>query len=388
MAITKIKGIQIQDADVGTTQLADNAVTADKIAGDAVTTAKIAANAVTTAKITDANVTTAKIADDAVTTAKIAANAVTTAKITDANVTTAKIADANVTSAKIADDAVITQKIANNAVTATKLATTLDLSSGYTVSVTTPTADAHAATKGYVDSVAEGLDVKDSVKVATTGDITLSGTQTIDGVSVADGDRVLVKNQTDETENGVYVCDSGSWTRAVDFAAGDGAAGFFMFVEQGTTFGDTGFVCTSNSGSDVVGTNNLSFTQFSSAGVVQASTGISKDGNDLSLSIAFVIGGTPAASTDGTYGNTEKISSVTDIEGAAASFPSGTQAQTFLQVFLNGILISLNAADGTDDLDANAFDSADAYLDYTNGALYFPDGDIDSSDSVVIYYAQ
>tara|TARA_Y100001938_G_scaffold94425_1_gene129399 strand:- start:4189 stop:5199 length:1011 start_codon:yes stop_codon:yes gene_type:complete len=140
------------------------------------------------------------------------------------------------------------------------------------------------ANKAYVDSVAQGLDVKDACKVATTANITLANTQTIDGVSLAANDRVLVKDQSTASENGLYkVVDGGSWTRTDDLASGVNAAGIFAFIEQGTVNADVGFVCTSNSGSAVVGTNNLAFAQFSGAGTITAGTGITKTGNTLSL---------------------------------------------------------------------------------------------------------
>jgi hypothetical protein len=152
------------------------------------------------------------------------------------------------------------------------------------ISGVTPTADAHLATKGYVDSTSEGLDVKDSVKVATTANITLSGTQTIDGVSLAANDRVLVKDQSTASENGLYkVVDGGSWTRTDDLATGADAAGAFTFVEQGSTYSDVGFVCSSNKGSAVVNTNNLVFTQFSGVATVSAGDGLDKTGNTLSV---------------------------------------------------------------------------------------------------------
>jgi hypothetical protein len=149
----------------------------------------------------------------------------------------------------------------------------------------TPTADADASTKAYVDSVAQGLDVKDSVKAATTANITLSGTQTIDGVSVLADDRVLVKNQSTGTENGIYVCAGGSWSRASDFAAGEDEAGAFTFVEQGTVNAESGFVCTNNKGSGVVGTHALVFSQFSGAGQITAGNGLAKSGNTLSVNV-------------------------------------------------------------------------------------------------------
>jgi len=148
-----------------------------------------------------------------------------------------------------------------------------------------PTADADAANKGYVDGVAQGLDIKDSVQAATTANITLSGTQTIDGVSVSADERVLVKDQNTASENGLYLCKAGSWVRTDDLAAGADAAGAFSFVESGTVNGDNAFVCSSDKGSAVVGTNNLTFVQFSGAGQITASDGLSKSGNTLSVDL-------------------------------------------------------------------------------------------------------
>ena len=151
-----------------------------------------------------------------------------------------------------------------------------------------PTADADAANKGYVDGVAQGLDIKDSVKAATTANITISSAlnngDTLDGVTLSTNDRVLVKDQSSASENGIYIVGS-SPARADDMAAGADAAGAFMFVESGTVNGDNGIVCSSDKGSAVVGTNNLSFVQFSGAGQVVASDGLSKSGNTLSVDL-------------------------------------------------------------------------------------------------------
>ena len=149
----------------------------------------------------------------------------------------------------------------------------------------TPTADGDAATKAYVDGVAQGLDIKDSVKAATTANITLSGTQTIDGVSVLADDRVLVKDQSTASQNGIYVCAAGSWSRASDFATGEDEAGAFTFVEQGTTQADSGWVCTNNKGSGVVGTDALAFSQFSGAGSITAGDALTKTGNTLNVAV-------------------------------------------------------------------------------------------------------
>ena len=152
----------------------------------------------------------------------------------------------------------------------------------------TPTADGDAASKQYVDGVSQGLDVKDSCVAATTGNITISTAlnngDTLDGVSLSTNDRVLVKDQSTASENGIYIVGS-SPARADDLAAGADAAGMFTFVEQGTVNADNGFVCTSNKGSAVVGTNNLSFSQFSGAGQITAGDGLDKSANTLSVDL-------------------------------------------------------------------------------------------------------
>ena len=139
------------------------------------------------------------------------------------------------------------------------------------------------ALKSYVDSQvqasAQGLDVKQSVRAATTANITLSGTQTIDGVSLVAGDRVLVKNQTTGSENGLYVVvDGGSWTRAEDADSdSEVTAGLFTFVTEGTSYADTGWVISTND--DItVGTTAITFTQFSGAGVISAGDGLVQNG--------------------------------------------------------------------------------------------------------------
>ena len=145
-----------------------------------------------------------------------------------------------------------------------------------------------AATKSFVESTAQGLDVKDSCVAATTANITISTAlnngDTLDGVTLSTNDRVLVKDQSTASENGIYVVGS-SPARADDLAAGADAAGMFTFVEQGTVNADNGFVCTSNKGSAVVGTNNLAYAQFSGAGQITAGDGLDKSGNTLSVDL-------------------------------------------------------------------------------------------------------
>lgn len=156
-----------------------------------------------------------------------------------------------------------------------------------------PSSAQDAATKAYVDATRQGLDVKDSVLVATTANITLSGTQTVDGVSLSVGNRVLVKNQSTAGENGIYVVAAGAWARAADAnSATNITPGLFTFVEQGTANADSGWVLTTD-GSITVGTTGLTFVQFSGAGQITAGTGLAKTGNTIEITtVPAVNGGT------------------------------------------------------------------------------------------------
>jgi hypothetical protein len=143
-----------------------------------------------------------------------------------------------------------------------------------------------AATKSYVDATKQGLDVKDSVRVATTGNITLSGTQTIDGIAVIAGDRVLVKDQTTGSQNGIYVVAAGTWSRSTDADTNaDVTSGMFTFVEEGTLNADSGWVLTTNN-PITLNTTALSFTQFSGAGQIVAGAGLTKTGNTINVETA------------------------------------------------------------------------------------------------------
>jgi hypothetical protein len=149
----------------------------------------------------------------------------------------------------------------------------------------TPTADQDAATKAYVDSVAQGLDVKGSCRVGTTANITLSGTQTIDGVAVIAGERVLVKNQSSAAENGIYVVAAGSWSRSTDADTWAELVGAFTFVEEGTVNDNSGWVCTSPAGG-TLGVTAVTWEQFSGAGQITAGAGLFKSGNTINVGTA------------------------------------------------------------------------------------------------------
>ena len=153
---------------------------------------------------------------------------------------------------------------------------------------TSPSADADVATKAYVDAQRSGLDVKQSVRVATTEALTLASDfeagDVVDGVTLAEGNRILIKNQSTASENGIYVvAASGAPTRATDADSNtEVTPGMFTFVEEGTVNADSGWVLTTN-GSITLGTTALTFAQFSGAGQIVAGNGLTKTGNQLDV---------------------------------------------------------------------------------------------------------
>ena len=347
LASDSVETAKIVDANVTAAKIASDAVTTAKILDSNVTAAKLASDSVTTAKILDANVTDAKLASNSVTNAKIADSAVDTAEIATSAVTAAKLAtdavetlkikDANVTAAKLASDSVETAKIANSAVTEGKIADsavtsakiandtivnadinsaaaidqskisglTTDLAAKLALAGGTmtgaiamgtnkitglgdPTSAQDAATKNYVDTTVQGIDWKASVRAATTAPVTLASDlengDTLDGVTLATGDRVLVKDQVTGSQNGIYVVKaSGAPDRSTDADTGtEVTANFAVFVEQGTVNSDSGFTLTNN-GSVTIGTTALVFTQFTGLGQIVAGTGLDKTGNTLDI---------------------------------------------------------------------------------------------------------
>jgi hypothetical protein len=183
---------------------------------------------------------------------------------------------------------------------------TVDVNSSRITSVTDPTSDQDAATKAYVDSVANGLDVKESCSVATTaalaactynngaGTLTAdaNGALSVDGVSPSVGDRILVKDQASAVQNGIYkVTATGGasaafvLTRSPDAdTASELTGGTFFFVEAGTANADNGYVATHN-GTPTFGSTNITFAQFSGAGQISAGDALTKTGNQIDVAV-------------------------------------------------------------------------------------------------------
>lgn len=187
----------------------------------------------------------------------------------------------SLTAAKISDFDTAVQSNTLNSLTAPDA--DVSLNAHKITNLADPTSDTDGANKRYVDAARSGLDVKQSVRVATTGAITLSGTQTIDGVSLSVGDRVLVKNQGSAQDNGIYDVASTAWTRSSD--ADDNTKvtpGLFTFVEEGSANADKGFVLVNNQ-TITLGSTSLTFTQFTGLGQITAGDGLTKTGETLNV---------------------------------------------------------------------------------------------------------
>lgn len=187
---------------------------------------------------------------------------------------------------------------------------TIDMGANRITNIGTPTQATDASTKAYVDSVKQALDIKDSCRVATEAAISgtynngtsgvgatltygSNGAISVDGVTLVANNRVLVKDQSDAKQNGIYFVSTvgdGSnaavLTRALDAdSSADVTGGLFTFIEEGSTNADAGFVLSNVTGSATLGTTNIGFTQFSGAGSVTAGTGLGKSGNTLSVNV-------------------------------------------------------------------------------------------------------
>ena len=235
-----------------------------------------------------------------------------------------------------------------------------------------PAQDQDAATKSYVDTVAQGLDPKASVVVATytalpaytynngTSGVgaTITGAAvgvlTIDGVAVVLNDRVLVKNETgaDAPYNGIYLCTTAGavgaayvLTRATDFNQPAEMYSAFTFTETGTVNADTGWVCTNNSSSViVVGTTDIVFTQFSGAGTYTAGTGLTLTGSQFSISNTAVTATSYGSSTAIPTFTVNQQGQLTAANTAVVVAPAGTLTGNTLS---SGVLISSLTAVGT-----------------------------------------
>jgi len=159
-----------------------------------------------------------------------------------------------------------------------------------------------AVNYGQLQAAQFGTDWKDAVRAASTANVTLSGLQTIDGVSLIAGDRVLLKDQTVPNSNGIYIVAAGAWTRAADAAQGTLSANASMFIEEGTANGDSQFRLTTNN-PITVGSTSLSFSQIGGATTYNAGAGLTLTGSNFALDTAIAVRKYSSNVGDGTSTN-------------------------------------------------------------------------------------
>ena len=162
---------------------------------------------------------------------------------------------------------------------------------------TTPANPTDLVNKNYVDMFVQGYAIKAECQVASTGNLTLSGLQTIDGYTTLVGDRVLVKNQTTQAQNGIYVVASGAWARSSDANTWNSLISAFTFIQNGSTQANSGWVCTISTGG-TLGTTPVTWSQLASAASYFAGTGLTLSSYTFSI--------TPVG-TAGTYGSASSV---------------------------------------------------------------------------------
>ena len=224
-----------------------------------------------------------------------------------------QIQNATVTSAQISGAAGITNaQLAKTPVSADGSSTVtadIPMNSHKLTGLTDPASAQDAATKAYVDNLLQGLDVKASVRAATTANGTLASAfqngSVVDGVMLATGDRVLIKNQSTASQNGIYtVSASGAPTRATDAdSSAKVTSGMYCFVEEGTANGDTGWALTTNQ-AITLGSTSLAFTKFSGVGAGQ--DWVDKEtpsGSINDVNVTFTLSNTPVSGSEHVFLN-------------------------------------------------------------------------------------
>src|SRR6056300_141722 len=378
------------DGSIDTAHIADSQITDAKLATDSVTTVKITDANVTTAKIAADAITNAKIADDSIDSEQYVDGSIDTDHIADSQITLAKLAASSVNSSKIVDDSIVNADINSSAaIDATKIhdgtisntefgylnnvssniqtqldaklvkasnlsdltsastartnlglgtiatqdANNVSVSGGSITGLGDPSVSSEAATKNYVDQAVAGLRTRVIAEAATTANIDLTtdleNGDTLDGVTLVTGDRVLVKDQTDATENGLYlVVASGAASRDPEHDTIGELSGQMIVVNQGTSNDNKIFLCTTDSDA-TIGVSNITYTVITPANVgTVTSVGVADSGSS-----EFTVTGSPITSS-GTITlevNAIDNSKITGL-GTAATLNVGTSANNVVQL--------------------------------------------------------
>jgi hypothetical protein len=378
------------DGSIDTAHIADSQITNAKLASNAVQTSNITDANVTTAKIAADAITNAKIADDSIDSEQYVDGSIDTAHIADSQITTAKLADNSVTSAKIVDGSIVNADVnASAAIDATKIhdgtisntefgylngvssaiqtqldakltasnnlsdlttastartnlglgtiatqdANNVSISGGAVTGLGSPSASSDAATKNYVDQAVAGLRTRTIAECASTGNVSLSNGleagDSIDGVTLVAGDRVLLKDQTDATENGLYLAvSSGAASRDPEHDTIAELSGGMVVVNQGSTNDNKIFLCTTDN-DGVIGSTNITYTVITPANVgTVTSVGVADAGSS-----EFTVANSPITSS-GTI--TLAVNSIANTKitglGTASTLNVGTSANNVVQL--------------------------------------------------------
>ena len=389
------------DGSIDTAHIADSQITNAKLATNAVQTSNITDLNVTTAKIAADAINGTKIADDSINSEHYVDGSIDTAHIADSQITLAKLAASSVNSSKIVDDSIVNADINSSAaIDATKIhdgtisntefgylngvtsaiqtqlngkltasnnlsdvtastartnlglgtiatqnANNVSISGGSVTGLGDPSSTSDAATKNYVDQAVAGLRTRIIAEAATTANVNLTNGleagDSIDGVTLVAGDRVLVKDQTDATENGLYLAvSSGAASRDPEHDTIAELSGQMIVVNQGTANDNKIFLCTTDSDA-VIGSSNITYTQITPANVgTVTSVGVADSGSS-----EFTVTGSPITSS-GTINlavNSIANTKITGL-GTASTQDVGTSANNVVQ--LNGSA-QLPAVDGS-----------------------------------------
>ncbi|MES2948679.1 MAG: head decoration protein [Pseudomonadota bacterium] len=217
-----------------------------------------------------------------------------------------------------------------------KITNALDANGFHVTNAADPVNPQDLVTKAYADALAQGYKWKDPVRAATTANITLSGAQTIDGVAVVAGDRVLVKNQTTASGNGLYLAATGAWSRATDFDLASELVGASVFVSEGTTLGNSVWVMTTD-GPITLGTTSQVWTQTNAGTSYTAGTGISISGSVISIDTSVTARKVSAAIGDGSSTTLTVTHNLNTQDVAVSVYDAATRTGVICDWVANGV---------------------------------------------------
>ena len=360
LSADSVNGSKIADDSIDSEHYVDGSIDTAHIADSQITVAKMAANSIDSDQYVDGSIDNVHLAADSINGAKIADDAIDSEHYTDGSIDTVHIADANITLAKLASNSVNSSKIVDDsivnadinssaAIDATKIHdgsisnTEFGYLNGVSSAIQTQI-DTKAATT-YVDDAVAGLRTRIIAEAATTANIDLTADlqngDTIDGVTLVTGDRILVKDQSTASQNGLYtVVSSGTASRDTQFNTIDELSGQMIVVNQGTANDNKIFLCTTNNTASL-GSDSITYNIITPSNVgTVTSVGVADAGAS-----EFTVGSSPVTSS----GNiTLAVNSIANTKitglGTSSTLDVGTSANNVVQ--LDGTA-KLPAVDGS-----------------------------------------